>query len=68
MFCLLWLFVLLIDFKYLVSAAPNTKDLDVYIKRNHESGFGFRVLGGEGPDQPVGSCCDQKCAAKLMNI
>lgn len=39
----------------LLSAAPNTKDLDVYIKRNQESGFGFRVLGGEGPDQPVGS-------------
>uniref|UniRef100_A0A3P8ZGU3 Membrane-associated guanylate kinase, WW and PDZ domain-containing protein 3 n=1 Tax=Esox lucius TaxID=8010 RepID=A0A3P8ZGU3_ESOLU len=33
--------------------APNTKDLDVFIKRNQESGFGFRVLGGEGPDQPV---------------
>lgn len=27
----------------------------MYIKRNQESGFGFRVLGGEGPDQPVGS-------------
>uniref|UniRef100_H2MM99 Membrane-associated guanylate kinase, WW and PDZ domain-containing protein 3 n=1 Tax=Oryzias latipes TaxID=8090 RepID=H2MM99_ORYLA len=27
--------------------------LDVFIKRNQESGFGFRVLGGEGPDQPV---------------
>ncbi|KAM8755725.1 membrane-associated guanylate kinase, WW and PDZ domain-containing protein 3a isoform 1-T1 [Acanthopagrus schlegelii] len=37
------------------SKPPNTKDLDVYIKRNQESGFGFRVLGGEGPDQPVGS-------------
>lgn len=37
-----------------LSAAANTKDLDVYIKRNTESGFGFRVLGGEGPDQPVG--------------
>uniref|UniRef100_A0A3Q3KVX7 Membrane-associated guanylate kinase, WW and PDZ domain-containing protein 3 n=1 Tax=Mastacembelus armatus TaxID=205130 RepID=A0A3Q3KVX7_9TELE len=37
----------------LFSAAPNTKDLDVFIKRNQESGFGFRVLGGEGPDQPV---------------
>uniref|UniRef100_A0AAV2LZA8 Membrane-associated guanylate kinase, WW and PDZ domain-containing protein 3 n=1 Tax=Knipowitschia caucasica TaxID=637954 RepID=A0AAV2LZA8_KNICA len=31
----------------------NTKDLDVFIKRNQESGFGFRVLGGEGPEQPV---------------
>ncbi|KAM9855558.1 membrane-associated guanylate kinase, WW and PDZ domain-containing protein 3a [Aulostomus maculatus] len=35
------------------SQPPNTKDLDVFIKRNQESGFGFRVLGGEGPDQPV---------------
>ncbi|XP_037336535.2 membrane-associated guanylate kinase, WW and PDZ domain-containing protein 3a isoform X1 [Pungitius pungitius] len=35
------------------SRPPNTKDLDVFIKRNQESGFGFRVLGGEGPDQPV---------------
>ncbi|KAM4571924.1 membrane-associated guanylate kinase, WW and PDZ domain-containing protein 3a [Fundulus diaphanus] len=35
------------------SKPPNTKDLDVSIKRNQESGFGFRVLGGEGPDQPV---------------
>uniref|UniRef100_A0A1A8GAX6 Membrane-associated guanylate kinase, WW and PDZ domain-containing protein 3 n=2 Tax=Nothobranchius korthausae TaxID=1143690 RepID=A0A1A8GAX6_9TELE len=35
------------------SRPPNTKDLDVFIKRNQESGFGFRVLGGEGPEQPV---------------
>ncbi|XP_047662885.1 membrane-associated guanylate kinase, WW and PDZ domain-containing protein 3a isoform X1 [Tachysurus fulvidraco] len=35
------------------SMPANTKDLDVFIKRNQESGFGFRVLGGEGPDQPV---------------
>lgn len=39
----------------LPTAALNTKELDVYIKRNQESGFGFRVLGGEGPDQPVRS-------------
>ncbi|XP_037627318.1 membrane-associated guanylate kinase, WW and PDZ domain-containing protein 3a isoform X2 [Sebastes umbrosus] len=40
--------------KALLDSKPlNTKDLDVYIKRNQESGFGFRVLGGEGPDQPV---------------
>lgn len=39
----------------LLSAASNTKDLDVFIRRNQESGFGFRVLGGEGPDQPVGT-------------
>ena len=37
------------------SPAANTKELDVFIKRNQESGFGFRVLGGEGPDQPVSS-------------
>uniref|UniRef100_A0A3B3SH06 Membrane-associated guanylate kinase, WW and PDZ domain-containing protein 3 n=1 Tax=Paramormyrops kingsleyae TaxID=1676925 RepID=A0A3B3SH06_9TELE len=37
----------------LESKPPNTRDLDVFIKRNQESGFGFRVLGGEGPDQPV---------------
>ncbi|CAL8325823.1 unnamed protein product [Merluccius merluccius] len=37
----------------LESKPLNTKDLDVFIKRNQESGFGFRVLGGEGPDQPV---------------
>ncbi|XP_051947430.1 membrane-associated guanylate kinase, WW and PDZ domain-containing protein 3-like isoform X1 [Xyrauchen texanus] len=35
------------------SKPPNTKELDVFIKRNQETGFGFRVLGGEGPDQPV---------------
>jgi len=34
-------------------SASNTKELDVFIKRNQETGFGFRVLGGEGPDQPV---------------
>ncbi|CAJ0947515.1 unnamed protein product [Ranitomeya imitator] len=31
---------------------PNTKDLDVFL-RKQESGFGFRVLGGDGPDQAV---------------
>lgn len=35
------------------SKPVNTKELDVFIKRNQETGFGFRVLGGEGPDQPV---------------
>ncbi|XP_058500192.1 membrane-associated guanylate kinase, WW and PDZ domain-containing protein 3a isoform X2 [Solea solea] len=40
--------------KALLDSKPaNTKDLDVFIKRNQELGFGFRVLGGEGPDQPV---------------
>uniref|UniRef100_A0AAY4DL75 Membrane-associated guanylate kinase, WW and PDZ domain-containing protein 3 n=1 Tax=Denticeps clupeoides TaxID=299321 RepID=A0AAY4DL75_9TELE len=33
--------------------APHYKELDVFIKRDQETGFGFRVLGGEGPDQPV---------------
>ncbi|XP_009960365.1 PREDICTED: membrane-associated guanylate kinase, WW and PDZ domain-containing protein 3, partial [Leptosomus discolor] len=31
---------------------PNTRDLDVFL-RKQESGFGFRVLGGDGPDQPI---------------
>ncbi|TSL61244.1 Membrane-associated guanylate kinase, WW and PDZ domain-containing protein 3 [Bagarius yarrelli] len=35
------------------SKPANTRELDVFIKRNQESGFGFRVLGGEGTDQPV---------------
>ncbi|XP_041323308.1 membrane-associated guanylate kinase, WW and PDZ domain-containing protein 3 isoform X3 [Pyrgilauda ruficollis] len=30
----------------------NTRDLDVFL-RKQESGFGFRVLGGDGPDQPI---------------
>lgn len=42
-----------LPFPHFPRPAPNTKDLDVFIKRNQESGFGFRVLGGEGPDQPV---------------
>ncbi|XP_017553318.1 membrane-associated guanylate kinase, WW and PDZ domain-containing protein 3 isoform X1 [Pygocentrus nattereri] len=32
---------------------PQYKELDVFIKRDQETGFGFRVLGGEGPEQPV---------------
>uniref|UniRef100_A0A3B4AFZ7 Membrane-associated guanylate kinase, WW and PDZ domain-containing protein 3 n=1 Tax=Periophthalmus magnuspinnatus TaxID=409849 RepID=A0A3B4AFZ7_9GOBI len=32
---------------------PHTKDIDVFLKRDIETGFGFRVLGGEGPQQPV---------------
>ncbi|XP_052396031.1 membrane-associated guanylate kinase, WW and PDZ domain-containing protein 3 isoform X2 [Carassius gibelio] len=40
--------------KALLDSKPiNTKELDVFIRRNQETGFGFRVLGGEGPDQPV---------------
>ncbi|XP_061487961.1 membrane-associated guanylate kinase, WW and PDZ domain-containing protein 3 isoform X2 [Rhineura floridana] len=31
---------------------PNTKDLDVFL-RKQESGFGFRVLGGDGPDNSI---------------
>ncbi|XP_006865963.1 PREDICTED: membrane-associated guanylate kinase, WW and PDZ domain-containing protein 3 isoform X1 [Chrysochloris asiatica] len=31
---------------------PNTKDLDVFL-RKQESGFGFRVLGGDGPEQSI---------------
>ncbi|XP_077403451.1 membrane-associated guanylate kinase, WW and PDZ domain-containing protein 3a isoform X2 [Vanacampus margaritifer] len=45
---------LYIKSKAMLDSQPvNTKDLDVFIKRNQESGFGFRVLGGEGPEQPV---------------
>ncbi|XP_069489461.1 membrane-associated guanylate kinase, WW and PDZ domain-containing protein 3 isoform X2 [Ambystoma mexicanum] len=31
---------------------PNAKDLDVFL-RKQESGFGFRVLGGDGPEQAI---------------
>ncbi|XP_029430105.1 membrane-associated guanylate kinase, WW and PDZ domain-containing protein 3 isoform X2 [Rhinatrema bivittatum] len=31
---------------------PNAKDLDIFL-RKQESGFGFRVLGGDGPDQAI---------------
>ncbi|XP_069547295.1 membrane-associated guanylate kinase, WW and PDZ domain-containing protein 3 isoform X1 [Brachyistius frenatus] len=34
------------------SRQPHTKDIDVFLKRDIETGFGFRVLGGEGPQQP----------------
>nr|XP_061813717.1 membrane-associated guanylate kinase, WW and PDZ domain-containing protein 3-like [Nerophis lumbriciformis] len=37
----------------LESRQPHTKDIDVSLKRDIETGFGFRVLGGEGPQQPV---------------
>ncbi|XP_034056865.1 membrane-associated guanylate kinase, WW and PDZ domain-containing protein 3-like isoform X2 [Gymnodraco acuticeps] len=36
----------------LESRQPYTKDIDVFLKRDIETGFGFRVLGGEGPQQP----------------
>ena len=32
---------------------PHTQDIDVFLKRDIETGFGFRVLGGEAPEQPV---------------
>ncbi|XP_068171319.1 membrane-associated guanylate kinase, WW and PDZ domain-containing protein 3 isoform X1 [Antennarius striatus] len=34
------------------SRQPHAKDIDVFLKRDIETGFGFRVLGGEGPQQP----------------
>lgn len=37
----------------LSSTEPHTKDIDIFLKRDIETGFGFRVLGGEGPQQPV---------------
>ncbi|KAM6928054.1 membrane-associated guanylate kinase, WW and PDZ domain-containing protein 3 [Xenentodon cancila] len=36
----------------LESRQPHTKDIDVFLQRDIETGFGFRVLGGEGPQQP----------------
>ncbi|XP_077581532.1 membrane-associated guanylate kinase, WW and PDZ domain-containing protein 3 isoform X1 [Stigmatopora nigra] len=36
----------------LESRQPHTKDIDVSLKRDIETGFGFRVLGGDGPQQP----------------
>ncbi|KAB0387177.1 hypothetical protein FD755_002133 [Muntiacus reevesi] len=44
-----YLFVFIV---FWLSLAPNTKDLDVFL-RKQESGFGFRVLGGDGPDQSI---------------
>lgn len=38
-------------------AVPLYKELDVFIKRDQETGFGFRVLGGEGAEQPVSPFC-----------
>jgi len=39
--------------EYYSFTEPHTKDIDVFLKRDIETGFGFRVLGGEGPQQPV---------------
>ncbi|KAK2889507.1 hypothetical protein Q8A67_014882 [Cirrhinus molitorella] len=48
------------------SIVPLYKELDVFIKRDQETGFGFRVLGGEGADQPVyiGAIIPQGAAEK----
>ncbi|XP_039549332.1 membrane-associated guanylate kinase, WW and PDZ domain-containing protein 3 isoform X1 [Pimephales promelas] len=48
------------------SIAPHTKELDVFIKRDQDTGFGFRVLGGEGSEQPVyiGAIIPQGAAEK----
>uniref|UniRef100_A0A8C1G8E9 Membrane-associated guanylate kinase, WW and PDZ domain-containing protein 1 n=1 Tax=Cyprinus carpio TaxID=7962 RepID=A0A8C1G8E9_CYPCA len=45
---------------------PHYKELDVFIKREQETGFGFRVLGGEGTEQPVyiGAIIPQGAAEK----
>ncbi|GAA6090497.1 membrane-associated guanylate kinase, WW and PDZ domain-containing protein 3 isoform X5 [Tachysurus ichikawai] len=45
---------------------PQYKELDVFIKRDQETGFGFRVLGGEGTEQPVyiGAIIPQGAAEK----
>ncbi|TRY89365.1 hypothetical protein DNTS_015303, partial [Danionella cerebrum] len=48
------------------SIGPQFKELDVFIKRDQETGFGFRVLGGEGAEQPVyiGAIIPQGAAEK----
>nr|XP_017212193.1 membrane-associated guanylate kinase, WW and PDZ domain-containing protein 3 isoform X1 [Danio rerio]XP_021327516.1 membrane-associated guanylate kinase, WW and PDZ domain-containing protein 3 isoform X1 [Danio rerio] len=48
------------------SIVPQYKELDVFIKRDQETGFGFRVLGGEGAEQPVyiGAIIPQGAAEK----
>uniref|UniRef100_A0A8C1G8X6 Membrane-associated guanylate kinase, WW and PDZ domain-containing protein 1 n=1 Tax=Cyprinus carpio TaxID=7962 RepID=A0A8C1G8X6_CYPCA len=48
------------------SSVPHYKELDVFIKREQETGFGFRVLGGEGTEQPVyiGAIIPQGAAEK----
>lgn len=37
-----------------VPTGPDYKELDVHLRRQ-ESGFGFRILGGDEPGQPVSS-------------
>ncbi|KTF80227.1 hypothetical protein cypCar_00026623 [Cyprinus carpio] len=48
------------------TTVPLYKELDVFIKRDQETGFGFRVLGGEGAEQPVyiGAIIPQGAAEK----
>ncbi|XP_067316413.1 membrane-associated guanylate kinase, WW and PDZ domain-containing protein 3 isoform X3 [Pseudorasbora parva] len=48
------------------SIVPHYKELDVFIKRDQDTGFGFRVLGGEGAEQPVyiGAIIPQGAAEK----
>uniref|UniRef100_A0A672Q1Y5 Membrane associated guanylate kinase, WW and PDZ domain containing 3 n=1 Tax=Sinocyclocheilus grahami TaxID=75366 RepID=A0A672Q1Y5_SINGR len=45
--------IYLLYFHVYLYAVPHYKELDVFIKRDQETGFGFRVLGGEGVEQPV---------------
>uniref|UniRef100_A0A672Q229 Membrane associated guanylate kinase, WW and PDZ domain containing 3 n=1 Tax=Sinocyclocheilus grahami TaxID=75366 RepID=A0A672Q229_SINGR len=40
--------IYLLYFHVYLYAVPHYKELDVFIKRDQETGFGFRVLGGEG--------------------
>ncbi|XP_056606175.1 membrane-associated guanylate kinase, WW and PDZ domain-containing protein 3 isoform X2 [Triplophysa dalaica] len=48
------------------SIGPHHKELEVFIKRDQDTGFGFRVLGGEGAEQPVyiGAIIPQGAAEK----
>ncbi len=47
-----WYIVVPCNCVYLYTV-PHYKELEVFIKRDQETGFGFRVLGGEGAEQPV---------------
>lgn len=49
------------------STEPHTKDIDVFLKRDIETGFGFRVLGGEGPQQPVSKYITSSSRIKMMS-
>lgn len=39
---------------FCLATGPDYKELDVHLRRQ-ESGFGFRILGGDEPGQPVSS-------------